>query len=311
MTIEIQGNNEAVWLIERVIKQSNDMITFKGWIAQKGKTVSGLVVGERVLMLTPTPRPDIRELIPDLSEYNVGVEFTVHKSEIGHNISVLYSDGSSASNIGTLHYWVIRNAGFTTPAKKGIIVVDNFYENPDEIRDFAMNHLKFEESGYHKGKRSLDRFIVNGTKERLEEILGREIINWNHPNYANGRFQFCTAQDPIVYHVDTQTYAAMVYLTPNAPLATGTATYRSKITGATRFDSFDENPELFQRTFKGVSNDLNFYDSTSYEPVDSIANVYNRLVMFDAKTIHAATGYFGNAIENARFFQLFFFDVKW
>ena len=56
---------------------------------------------------------------------------------------------------------------------------------------------------------------------------------------------------------------------------------------------------------------MNFYDSTTYEVVDTVANVYNRLVMFDSKTIHAATGYFGDAIENARFFHLFFFDVEW
>jgi hypothetical protein len=32
--------------------------------------------------------------------------------------------------------------------------------------------------------------------------------------------------------------------------------------------------------------------------------------MWDAKTIHAASNYFGDAINNARFFQLFFFDVE-
>lgn len=308
---DIKNTEEAFWFIESVTRHPNDMFTFKGWIAQNGKKVMGIVVKDRVIMLTPTHRPEVKHVIPTLTEFDVGVEFTVHKSEITSSVGVLYSDGTSVSDIGTLEYWAMRNAPFNKNTKQGIVIVDNFYEDPDAIRNFAINHLRFEESGYHKGKRSLDRFIVNGTKERFEEILGKEIINWNHPNYANGRFQFCTAMDPIVYHVDTQTYAAMVYLTPDAPLATGTATYRSKITGATRFDSFDENPELFHRTFKGLSNDVNFYDSTTYEPVDSMANVYNRLVMFDAKTIHAATGYFGNAIDNARFFQLFFFDVKW
>lgn len=311
MNIDIQSVNGVLWFIESVVRHDNDMFTLKGCIAHNGKSVAGISLGDRVIMMNPTPRPDIRSQITEISEEKIGVEFTVHKSELDTPVNVLYSDGTFSNNIGSLDFWVIRNATFTKVPKKGIIVVDNFYEDPDSIREFAMNKLKFRESGYHKGQRSENRFIINGTKERFEEILGKEIINWNHPNYANGVFQFCTAMDPIVYHVDTQTYAAMIYLTPNAPLATGTATYRSKLTGATRFDSFDENPELFSRTFKGVSNEPNFYDSTSYEPVDSIANVYNRLVMFDSKTIHAATGYFGDAIQNARFFQLFFFDVKW
>jgi hypothetical protein len=201
---------------------------------------------------------------------------------------------------------IVAKSGFNT-TKKDLVVVDNFYKDPDMVRNYAINNLNFEFSGYHKGQRSVDSFILDGTKEIFEEILGRPIYNWNHQNYANGRFQFCTAQDPIVYHVDTQNYAAMVYLTPNAPLQTGTATYKSKLTGATRFDTTEG--ELFEKTFKGLSNNLNFYDNSTWEPVDTIANVYNRLVMFDSKCLHAATGYFGDAIDNARFFHLFFFDI--
>ena len=201
----------------------------------------------------------------------------------------------------------VFKSGFNNNPKKSLVVVDNFYKEPDLIREFAINQVKYEFSGYHKGQRSMDRFIVDGTKEKFEEILGRPVYNWNHPNYANGRFQFCTAQDPVVYHVDTQNYAAMVYLTPDAPLQTGTTTYKSKITGATRFDVAEG--ELFEKTFKGLSDGLNFYDNSTWEPVDTVANVYNRLVMFDSKCLHAATGYFGDAIGNARLFHLFFFDI--
>jgi hypothetical protein len=212
-------------------------------------------------------------------------------------------------DIGTFEKWGLYHSGFNPILKKGIVVVDDFYEYPDWVREYAMNNLDFNPSGYHKGQRSSDRLILEGTKEKFEEILGKKIINWNHESYANGVFQYCTSQDPIVYHVDSQTYAAMVYLTPNAPLQTGTATYKSKITGATRFD--EPSGDKYYKTFKGLSSDMNFYDSSTYELVDSIANVYNRLVMFDSKSIHAATGYFGDAIENARFFHLFFFDVEW
>ena len=196
-------------------------------------------------------------------------------------------------------------SGFQTN-NKNLIVVDDFYYKPDMIRDYAINNLKFNDSDYHRGKRS-ERFILNETKERLETILGRNILNWDSPSYANGVFQYCTSYDPIVYHVDSQQFAGVVFLTPNAPLDSGTATYRSKITGKTRLDGDDE---AYQQTFKGVSNEMNFYDSTSYEVVDKVANIYNRLVLWDAKAIHAATNYFGDSIENSRFFQLFFFDVE-
>ena len=97
---------------------------------------------------------------------------------------------------------IVAKSGFNN-TKKDLVVVDNFYKDPNMVRNYAINNLNFEFSGYHKGQRSVDSFILDGTKEIFEEILSRPIYNWNHQNYANGRFQFCTAQDPIVYHVDT------------------------------------------------------------------------------------------------------------
>jgi hypothetical protein len=61
--------------------------------------------------------------------------------------------------------------------------------------------------------------------------------------------------------------------------------------------------------FKGKSNEMNFYDGSNFEKIDEVGNVYNRLVLFNAKNIHAATQYFGDGIDNARFFHMFFFDV--
>jgi hypothetical protein len=53
-----------------------------------------------------------------------------------------------------------------------------------------------------------------------------------------------------------------------------------------------------------------FLDPTQFDVVDVIGNVYNRLVLFDAQFIHAASCYFGNNISNGRLFQLFFFDFE-
>jgi hypothetical protein len=52
-----------------------------------------------------------------------------------------------------------------------------------------------------------------------------------------------------------------------------------------------------------------YLDSTPFDQVDVVGNVYNRLVLFDAQLIHAAPLYFGNTLQNSRLFQLFFFDL--
>ena len=57
--------------------------------------------------------------------------------------------------------------------------------------------------------------------------MGIKIREWE-THGMNGRFQYCVPQDPLVYHNDAQTWAAMVYLTPDAPPECGTSLYVSK-----------------------------------------------------------------------------------
>jgi hypothetical protein len=92
----------------------------------------------------------------------------------------------------------------------------------------------------------------------------------------------------------------LLFLTPNAPPQTGTTFYRSKNTGKKKIFDDAENSVVFKN---------GYLDSTEFEVVDVVGNVYNRLVLFDAKMFHAASNYFGKTLENGRLFQIFFFDL--
>ena len=306
MINQITQDDKTNWYFDSVYKIGNEY-KINGWIYNSNAVITNYYLDNEELSITHEYRPDVNSYFGILTTtLKLGISFTI-STDLKDCILSIKVD-NEIIELGSILKWIVYYSEFNRD-HKDLIVVDDFYENPDLIRSFAMNSLGFQPSDYHKGQRSSERFYLNGTKEKFEKIIGRTITNWDHPNYANGVFQFTTSQDPIVYHVDTQTYAAMVFLTPNAPLETGTAFYKSKFTGATIFDG-THNPEEFQKTFKGVSKNLNFYDSTQYELMDEVANVYNRLVLFNAKRIHAATKYFGDEIENARFFQLFFFDVE-
>jgi hypothetical protein len=89
----------------------------------------------------------------------------------------------------------------------------------------------------------------------------------------------------------------MVYLTPNAPYQCGTSFYAHE--SGVRHES-DPNSD---QAFAG-----GFYDKTKFKLVDVVGNIFNRLVIFDAKSIHAASEYFGTTIEDSRLFHIFFFD---
>ena len=306
MINQITQDDKTKWYFDSVYK-IGDEYKVNGWIYNSNAEITNYYLDGQELSITSTYRPDVNTYF-GLSDVTLklGISFRI-STDLKDCILSIKVNGEIIE-LGSILKWITFYSGFKRE-HKDLIVVDNFYENPDLVRSFAMNSLGFEPSDYHKGQRSKERFYLKDTKEKFEMIIGRRITNWDHPNYANGVFQFTTAQDPIVYHVDTQTYAAMVFLTPNAPLESGTAFYKSKFTGATIFDG-THDPEEFEKTFKGVSSNVNFYDSTQYELMDEVANVYNRLVLFNAKRIHAASKYFGDEINNARFFQLFFFDVE-
>lgn len=179
------------------------------------------------------------------------------------------------------------------------VVADNFYENPDAVREFALS-LEFNyHPSYHKGKRTDLCYRFDGLKERFEQLVGRKITNWEKYG-TNGCFQYCIGGDQLVYHCDTQQYAGVLFLTPDAPVTTGTSLFRSIHTKNMKVPEKD-HAKVFQN---------GYLDPTQFERVDSVGNVYNRLILFDSLTIHAATEYFGSTKENGRLFQLFFFDLE-
>ena len=203
-------------------------------------------------------------------------------------------DNNPSSNWG-----IIESDEFLLNTKKDnrIFVQDNFYQHPDSVRDFALQQWYFDDEGY-LGMRTRKQFLFKGVKDRFEELIGQEITRWE-AEPMNGRFQTCKAGVPLVYHCDEQRWAAMIYLTPDAPPQCGTSFFRHKKTGV-RHNSEPKIIECF--------NQNTFLDATPYEQVDTIGNVYNRLVIFDGGLIHSAAGYFGWDIPTSRLFHMFFFS---
>jgi hypothetical protein len=224
--------------------------------------------------------------------------------------------------------YTLNQATINKNFKKRVIVIDDFYENPDYVREFALKQNLELHPDNHKGYRTEDRFFAPHMKEAFERIMEAPILNWYDGPYCNGVFQYCTSKDPLVYHCDQQDWAGAVYLTPNAPYDCGTSLFASKLTGARDGKAPDFNYDkvfpspchpspktsvLATRDTDGgafFEDYVPFLDSTIFEKVDDIGNVYNRLVLWDAQLIHAASKYFGNDRYDSRLFHLFFFNIE-
>jgi hypothetical protein len=114
----------------------------------------------------------------------------------------------------------------------------------------------------------------------------------------NGKYQYCYNYEPLVYHCDNQRWAAAIYLTPDAPIETGTTLWRHK-----NLKTRSQRDPLIIQSF-----DKGHLEKSPYEAVDVAGNIFNRLVIWDAHAIHSASQYCGETLQDSRLFQIFFFD---
>ena len=186
------------------------------------------------------------------------------------------------------------------------LTIDNFYSNPMDVREFALRQ-EFKVRGNYPGQRT-ESFLSDATKKTLRDILypfAGEITNWG--GEYTGSFQYTTASDRSWIHADSTTdWAAVCYLTPDAPLTAGTGIFRHKETGWSNFDYRNNDPEYLKQAPPGHDSQ----DYTKWEMVDRIGNVFNRLIMYRADNYHVSLDYFGKDMYDGRLFQVFFFNTE-
>ena len=199
-------------------------------------------------------------------------------------------------------HYVLNKAEVNPNYKKNFVAVGNFYKNPDYVREFALRQNMVAHPESHKGCRTDDRFFAPNMKEVFEDVIGGKIANWYNEGYCNGVFQHCTLNDPLVYHCDGQDWAGAIYLTPDAPYDSGTSFFAAKTTG----DRDCTDPDFdYDKVFHG-----DFLSADRFDKVDEVGNIYNRLVIWNSRLIHAASSYFGQNAKDGRLFHLFFFDLE-
>ena len=184
-----------------------------------------------------------------------------------------------------------------------IIVVDNFYRNAIETRNYILEQ-EFSVKGNYPGNRT-----TSYATEHLKEVIQNYVLpfgglitdfpipyedtNKNIEMY-NGSFQYTTSRDRSWVHVDGHNnWGGVVFMTPDAPLSAGTGFYTFH----------EKNPS---------KEDLDKYsqDITKWKLVDNVGNVFNRLVLFNSKRHHMSMDYFGTDKESGRLFQVFFFSTE-
>ena len=184
--------------------------------------------------------------------------------------------------------------------KPSVIVIDNVLSDPQSYRNFALSHEFHEDNRFYKGYRTAGGCADIRFKEIFERHIGERIATWNEYD-TNGCFHLTWAGMPRVYHADHTDYAAALYLSPNAPLVGGTSFWQSRRTGVWTVepDGVDA-PATFDNAL---------LDQTQWEMADTVANRFNRLVIWKSRLVHSVNEHFGYDQASGRLVQLFFFNV--
>ena len=198
------------------------------------------------------------------------------------------------------------------PPSCGLIIIDNFYNNAMETRDYILSQ-EFKVRGNYPGQRT-HSFANQSLKDIIQGYIlpfGGKITDFPMPDETNkddntiynGAFQYTTSIDRSWIHIDGfNNWAGVVYMTPDAPVSSGTGFYRYKDgnTCKTDLQIMDNKEEI----------DTFSQDMTKWKLVDRVGNVFNRLILFNSTRYHMSLDYFGNSKENSRLFQVFFFSTE-
>ena len=191
-----------------------------------------------------------------------------------------------------------------------LIILDDFYIDAMEVREMALG-MEFGVRGNYPGQRTVP-MASSSAKDILANVLrpaAGEITYWPTDEHSyNGSFQYTTSRDRSWIHADqTTTWAAVCYLTPDAPISGGTGLFKHKKTG------LYEAPKNLDGTInEDIMNEIykDSQDMTKWEIVDFVGNKFNRLVMYRGDLFHSSLDYFGQNLYDGRLFQTFFFSTE-
>jgi hypothetical protein len=159
------------------------------------------------------------------------------------------------------------------------IVVDNFFDNPDSVRNYALNlEYRISNNDGWLGYRcfTTDKIFSTSLKEKIHQSIPESSYIDAFTYYFHYSLEETKQTAPYNFHeykvhFDHCDFAGLIYLHPDPPSKSGTSFYTEE---------------------KKISS--------------SVENKFNRLIFYPGKILHAPTDLFGNSKEDGRLVLTFF-----
>jgi len=209
--------------------------------------------------------------------------------------------------------------------------IDNFYENPDAVVEFA-NSLEFTKMpGIYPGLRTnflhnINQIFFDKFCEKLFSVFfdySQAPVNWNVQTHFQKIYPFTDDGNELInsgwIHLDADAVAAgVIYLNKNTNIKAGTSMYQMKYPelckeykdGEMRYLDYGLNTARID-FYDGKEVDIEDYKKQKieheelFEKTLDVGNVYNRLILYDIDYWHKESSFIMND-SNPRLTQVFF-----
>lgn len=202
-------------------------------------------------------------------------------------VQQIRQNGKQASDLGLL--------------KPNVIIIDNFLPNPDAVREVALSKKFYKKThtAYSCECSSLSYLMTNLYLSKVLPHIGLAFAS----TFIEAEFIAYNKQDEVNnllnnrwVHFDPCFWVSMLFLNDSiTPMdGGGIGFYQHKQTGLyTREQVLEIDGAL-----KQTNQDSGALDT--WDELGCVANVYNRLVIFNPHIFHQAKNYFGNSITTSR-----------
>lgn len=193
-----------------------------------------------------------------------------------------------------------------------LMVVDEFLNSVDELREAALKLDYPDIQGQFPGRNSLQRINLEGLAEQVSLLVGEPVLPI-HPLESHGKCRLTLSNDKGrgKVHIDHCYWSGILYLTRPEDCRGGTDFFRHIRTRTDRAPLTREDlAKMGYDDFDKVHRDLIELEGTQenkWELTMTVPMRYNRLVLLRPWMWHTAGPGFGDRPENGRLVFLMFF----
>lgn len=195
-----------------------------------------------------------------------------------------------------------------------LIVVDDFFEHADGLRDAALRLTYPDQQGAFPGRNSLERIELDGLAQYVSSIVG-ERLKVISPLGSHAKFRITLGSDlgRGKVHVDPGYWSGVLYLSRPEDCRGGTDFFRHRRTNTDRRPMNErELAELGYASIDEAHQDIierDGLDDSCWETTMTVPMRFNRLILLRPWLWHTAGAGFGDNLHNGRLVYLMFFEA--